>query len=319
MAEHCISDGISLSHFAHELLMVLSNNEDENLLNESLPWSITMEDAIRGSLSLINRYVCVTRFISTLLYDYMTTRLTTARVPFGQNDFSIAEMDKHCHTTSLYGILNKEMTSKLIDKCRQQGSTVTSAVLSAIFSATASFVPTNQHSETMMKFSLGADTRRRCHPPVPNHLLGYHVSSVAPFSIVTSQISTTNDGLWQLAKKINNHMKASVDAGHVLACGLILSQVFEKTLEGMNISQVPTYGVSSWGVLPFVEHYGPWRLVNMTPFVNLIRSPLPFSTIQTVNGILTVMFGISDPFIESSTLTILRDKSMDTLHRMIDS
>lgn len=318
MAEHCICDGLSLSCLAHELLTILFS-PDDNLFSQPLPWSITMEDAIRASLSLVNRYIVIGRFLSTLAFDYMMSRLPIARIPLGQIDFPIDDMDKHCQTAAFYGILDKGKTSKLIEKCRQEGATVTSAVLSAIFSATASLVPTDQHDGTLMKVSLGADTRRRCQPPIPNHVLGYHVSSVAPFSIATSQVPAANDGLWRLARTINDHMKASVDAGHVLACGLILSRVFEMTLGRVNMSQVPTYGVSSWGVLPFVEQYGPWALTNMIPFVNLIRAPLPFTTIQTVNGILTLMFCGSDPFIESPTLTMLRDKSMETLHRMIDS
>lgn len=318
MCEHCICDGLSLSNAAHELLTILSD-EDGNLFNDPLDWPISMEDAVSKSLSTINRYITLSRLILSAVYMYMTTKLPTARIPFGNIDFPIDDMDQYCHTEAVYGVLNKEMTAKFIAKCRQEGVTATAACISAILSATSSLIPTDSTQETLLKFFLSADTRRRCIPPIPNHDLNFHVSSIEPIIVTTSTVPKTSDGFWQLARTVGHHLKTCVDAGQTFAFGMIQSKIYEKALGPLNLSHMPTYVISSWGLLPFVEQYGQWKLTGMTPFVNFIRGLFPFTTIQTVNGVLTVMFVGSDPLITSTELTALRDRSIDTLQQMINN
>ncbi|CAF1552839.1 unnamed protein product, partial [Rotaria sordida] len=55
ISEHSVSDGLSLSTVAHELLMILGG-DSENIPTESLNWPMTMEDAIRESLSMLSRW-----------------------------------------------------------------------------------------------------------------------------------------------------------------------------------------------------------------------------------------------------------------------
>ncbi|CAF3442727.1 unnamed protein product [Rotaria socialis] len=318
MCEHCICDGLSLSNACHELLTILSD-EDGNLFCDSLDWPISMEDAVWKSLSIINRYITLGRFIFSTVYTNITSKLGTARIPLGNIDFPVDDMDKHCHTELVYGILNKQMTAKFIAKCRQEKVTVTAAVISAILSAASSLIPTDSTQDTLLKIILGADTRRRCIPPIPSRDLSFHMSSMALFSVTTSTVPKTSDGLWQLARTVGHHVKKCIDAGQVLAFGMIQAKICEQSLGPIHFPQMPTYSISSWGLLPFVEYYGQWKLTRMSPFVNLVRGPLPFTTIQTVNGVLTMMFSGSNPLIASHTLAALRDRSMDSLQQMINN
>ena len=138
------------------------------------------------------------------------------------------------------------------------------------------------------------------------------------FITPTRDIPTTSEGMWQLAKALGQHMKTSIDAGQILALGMIMGKIFEKTLGPPNFAELPTCGISSWGVLPFREEYGRWKLLAMNPVVNMIRGVMPFSTIQTVNGILTIMYVGTDPIIPLSVLENLRDGTMQKLHQMIE-
>lgn len=92
--------------------------------------------------------------------------------------------DRDCHTEIVYGSLEKEETSKLIDKCHCEGVTVTSMISRAHLSAAMTLIT---DSTATFVYSIAADTRRRCLPPVPNHDLSYHVSAVA----ASEEISTT--------------------------------------------------------------------------------------------------------------------------------
>ena len=76
--------------------------------------------------------------------------------------------------------------------------------------------------------------------------------------------------------------------------------------------------MSSWGVLPFHEQYGPWKFEGMTPILNMTQSFMPFITIQTVNGILTIMFGGNDPILPLNVLEPLRDCTIKKLHEMTE-
>ncbi|CAF1113800.1 unnamed protein product [Didymodactylos carnosus] len=219
----------------------------------------TMENAIRNSLSAVNRVFTVSRLLFSIIYTLMTNRLPIARIPLDEVTFSIDEMDKYCHTEAVYGVLNKEMTTKLLARCRREGVSITSAVTGALSSAAASLVPVKDGQGTIMMIMLSADTRRRCAPTVPNHDFGYYASGIAPFCLRMSALPKTSEDSWQLAQSFGQHTNACVNAGQVLASGLINGKLGSLALRPINMAYLPTYGTSSWGVLPFVEQYdGEW-------------------------------------------------------------
>ncbi|CAF2879518.1 unnamed protein product [Rotaria sp. Silwood2] len=215
-------------------------------------------------------------------------------------------------------MLNKEETQKLVEKCHHEGVTITSAVSSAILCAASMHVKSEDDRPSALRMSIGADTRRRCVPPISNHDLSYQVSVILPFIIPTRDIPATSEGMWQLAKTFGDFVKTSVNAGQILALGMIMGKIFQKTLGPPNFSELPTCKISSWGVLPFSEDYGRWKLAAMTPFVNMIKGAMPFATLQTVNGILTIMYVGAAPLIPIDILENLRDDTMQKLHQMIE-
>lgn len=317
VCEHSVCDGLSLSTVAHELLIALSDDNNSDMFANSLSWPPTMETAIHRSLSLIGKLLTLIRFIFVVLFLRITDTLKTARIPLGIVDFPLTDMVDYCHTETCYGMLNKEETQKLLEKCRRRGVTVTSAVSSAIICSASTLVNSQEDRSTALRFSIEADSRRRCVPPVPNHDLSYHISGMLPFTTHTKDIPTTSQDMWLLAKTFGHHIKTSIEAGYILAIGMIMGMICQKNLESPNLTDIPTCDISSWGVLPFCEQYGPWKLVAMTPSLNMVRSLIPLTTIQTVNGILTIMYAGAGPLIRLSVLESLRDRTMQKLHEMI--
>ncbi|CAF2402646.1 unnamed protein product [Rotaria sp. Silwood2] len=315
ICEHSISDGLSLSTVAHELLIALGS-DDENVLGDSLNWPITMEKSIRESLSTSEIFFAISRLMLSAIYLRLTS-MPTARVPFGRVDFTLNDMVTYCHTEAAYGMLNKEETKQLIERCHQEKVTVTSAVSAAILCAVSQLVIIDDGQETVLNVAINADTRRRCVPAVPNHDLSYHVSCIMPFVIPRRDIPTTPDGMWELARTFGHHVITAIDAGQILACGLISEKIVNKVLDSTNVSASPTCNISSWGLLPFRERYGPWELTGMNPFINQIRGESPFIIFQTVNGTLTIVVVGHDPVIPLQTTENLRDITMDTLRHMI--
>ncbi|CAF4932500.1 unnamed protein product [Rotaria sp. Silwood1] len=296
ICEHSVCDACSLSTVLDELLIALSD-DNNNMFTSSLNWPETMEAAIQRSLSIFGKVTTLTRFILGAIYLRATNRRAIARIPVANVDFPLTDMPDHCHTETCYAVLNKEETQKLVEKCRQEGVTVTSAISTAILCSASMLVNCNEDQPTALHFYNVADTRRRYVPPIPNHDLSFHVSGMMPFIIPTEDISMSSEGMWQLAKAYGHHMKRCIDGGQILALGIIIGKIFKKLFGPPSFDELPTVSISSWGVLPFHEQYGRWKLIGMTPFLNMVRGLNPYITIQTVNGILTIMCVGNDPII----------------------
>lgn len=277
-----------------------------------------MEDAIHRSLSIMQKVFIFSKLIFSSIYTFATNRQPTARIPMKNVDFPLNKMEDYCHTEICYNTLNKEETKKLIEKCRREGVTVTSAVSIAILCGVSTLIKVEDNQSTLLQLSVAVDTRRRCIPPVPDYDLSCHVSSIIPFIIPTVDIPTTSRDIWELAKTFGQYIKSRIDDGQALAFGMIVGWLFEKALDSPKLSLMPTCGVSSWGILPFREQYGQWKLVTMLPFVNSIRGLMPYTAIQTVNGMLTIMYAVPDPFISQSVLKSLCDNTMNKLNQMME-
>lgn len=317
ICEHSICDGVSLSVVAHELLAALGH-EDEDVLDLPLAWPTTMENAVKATVPAWRRFTTLSKLIYTVLSSEIINRLPNAIIPYGKVDFPMTDMIQNCHTEGFDASLNKEETRKLIDKCHQQGVTVTSAVSSAILCASATLVNNTDNTNRRLMMAIAADTRKRCVPIVPNHDLSYQVSGTMAFSMSIRDTPTTLEGMWQLAKTFATHLTSSIDAGQILAMGMMMDKLYKRNLAPPNLAQMPTCGLSNWGLLPFREQYGRWKLIGMTPGGNLIGAALPFAFIQTVNGILTIAYMGPDPVVPSSSLETLCKETMNKLRQMIE-
>ena len=313
ICEHGVSDGLSLSTVVHELLIALSNGDNDPMFSSSLNWPLTMEMAIRRTLSITGKIKAISRLLYTALHSRITNRLPIARVPLNTVNFPLADMPDHCHTEICYGKLSKEETQSLIEKCRSEGVTVTSAVSSGIIYAISSLLNSKENQPTAIHTIIGADTRRRCVPPVPNHDLSYHVSAILPFTVPTRDLLTS----WQLARSFGNYVKKSIDTNQILAIGMLLGKIGRRKIGPPNLAELPTCGISSWGILPFHEQYGQWELTSANPLINTVRSAMPFIVIQTVNGVLTIMFTGADPVLSLNILENLCNDTMQNIRQMM--
>jgi hypothetical protein len=293
-------------------------HEDADVLDLPLAWPTTMENAINGTLPTWKRLLTFSRFMYTALCWALINRSPIAIIPFGKIDFPLTDMTQHCHTTAFDASLNKEETRKLIDKCHQERVTVTAAVSSAILCVSTTLFNNNDNPDRKLMMVIAADTRKRCVPIVPNHDLSYQVSGIVAFSMPIRDTPTTLEGMWPLARRFAAHLTTSIDAGQILALGMIMSKLYKRNLAPPNLTQLPTCGLSNWGQLPFREQYGRWKLSGMTPSGNLTGAALPFAFIQTVNGILTIVFMGPDPVIPLSSLEILCNGTVSKLREMIE-
>ncbi|UJR11895.1 hypothetical protein I4U23_016073 [Adineta vaga] len=317
ICEHSICDGLSLSTVAHELLLSLSE-DNTNIFETSLNWPITLEGAVRRTLSTWNRVVTFGKFIPIALYWRAASSRRTARIPLTPVDVPLTDMAQYCQTEAFYGRLTKEISRDLLEKCRREGVTITSAVSSAVLCALSTIVNTEKDQRARLVLGVVADTRQRCNPQVPTHDLSFHASATMAFSTPKRDVPTTSEGMWQLASTFGIHIKKSLDAGHTHALAMMLGWIYQKNIHEPNIDDLPTCLISNWGRLPFQERYGRWELLDTTPFLNLILTVVPFIFVQSVNGVLTIACMGSLPTMSSSNLEELCNGTIRNLLRMIE-
>ncbi|UJR12767.1 hypothetical protein I4U23_016941 [Adineta vaga] len=318
ICEHSISDGLSLSTLAHELLIALSD-ENEKMFDKSLQWPIPIEVAIQRSLSLWTNLVIHGKFFFTIMNRRAINAQTITRVPLANVHFSLDDMAKYSYTGFASYSLTKEETQKLLEKCRSESVTMTSAISSAILSAITTSVSMANEQTTQLTLAFAADIRRRCIPPVPNHDLSYQVSEIITFKHSTRDISATLKDMWKLATTIGHHLKTSIDAGQMFVLGRFMGMFYQRNIGSINLENFPTCEISNWGVLPFREKYGKWNLEAMTPFSSMIRSPIPFVLIYTVNGVLTIVYHGSSPIISVSVLETLCNSTINNIRKMMEA
>ena len=95
----------------------------------------------------------------------------------------------------------------MVNKCRRECVTVTSAVSSAILCACSTVVNHEQSETSVLQLSLAADPRRRYVPPIPNHDLCTHLSTMMSFIKPLRDMPTTCADMWQLARGVGDHIK----------------------------------------------------------------------------------------------------------------
>ena len=289
------------------------------MFGTSLNYPMAMEEAVRRSLSTWSRVVLFSKSLFAMIRWSAINNRPIARIPLNTVDFPLNDMAKYCFTSTFYGQLNKEQTQTLLDKCRRENVTVNSAVSIAILCSSSMLLVPDKNQETQIVLAIAADTRRRCVPPISNHDLSYQVSGTMAFALPTKNTPTTPQSMWELAKVFGHHVKTSIDAGQTLALAMIIGKLYQKNLGPLNLRLAPTCGISNWGSLPFHEQYGKWELIDMIPLINIIRAPMPFVIIQTVNGKLTISSNGSVPIIPLNALENLYNGTMHNLYQMIEN
>ncbi len=122
--------------------------------------------------------------------------------------------------------------------------------------------------------------------------------------------------MWKLAKMVGEHIKTSISAGRIFGVGMIMGKVYERSLGPVNFSGCPTCGISNWGLLPFQQCYGKWKLMGMQYFGNVVRLLMPVAVVYTVNGVLSIAYSMPTPIFSSSTSEKLHNDTMENVRKL---
>jgi len=185
--------------------------------------------------------------------------------------------------------LSQETTEKLVNKCRQANTTVTSALSAAIILVIAKQINQSKNKNINISCLTHIDLRRRLNSTISQEHMGVLASSIINFFTVSNK---TN--FWQLAQQVKQHITASSKNNDIFNIVLLA-----KHLINLTFSQVPaTTSISNVGVIDIPKVYGNLELEEIT-FISSHALYVGMFVVQTstFRGRMSLNFVFSEPAI----------------------
>jgi hypothetical protein len=222
-----------------------------------------------------------------------------------------------------YWEIDEVQSAQLLSQCRIRNTTLTGALAAALLQGTADTIRMTEGDGTRpLKISLscGADTRKMYSPPMPPHVLSFHVSGVPTYAISFDPQQQTAEDLWALAQKYRQNIASSLQVEYPLAIAGYIGRIWANSLD-IAASATPkpmTLSLTNWGALPLQRTYGDrLRLVGLYPAVNLSHSAFPCVIADSVAGKLTLTVLTHSNAIDSAHAELLMRNIEKVLSSML--
>jgi NRPS condensation-like uncharacterized protein len=251
---HAITDGLSCLRFIHELLSYCQQIAD----GEQIPEVSTMqllpplENLLDNSLTRHN----IEDFQAKTEQEIPTPKLIIE---------DEAPASQRC-TRLVPRSLSKEMTFMLMNRCKQEETTVHSALCAAMLFATAKFAST----DTPINLSCGSsvNVRKFCEPKVNNEYIGDFALAITENHTLEKTIN-----FWDLARECKLKISNSIGRGFPIQNKLrnIDKNVIIK-ISDHQMGRNETLHISNLGKVIFLSQYGRFKIQSLyfAPGVHLI-------------------------------------------------
>lgn len=215
-----------------------------------------------------------------------------------------APIDKRC-CDIIHRQLDQKVTQQLIHRCRQEETTVNSALCAAMMLAVASKIKKGKRKKIRMNCLTAIDLRKRLETKINDHHMAVLVSS-----IMGSYTIKTNTSFWELAREVKQTIEASIQRGDIFKTILISRHMinfclaYPKQLAG-------TVLLSNIGKVNIPKNYGEFELeeISFTSSQSLYAGMLTSHT-ATFRGKMLLNFVFSEPSISRDTMEELVNNCM---------
>jgi Condensation domain len=208
--------------------------------------------------------------------------------------------DRRCHIIPVQ--IDENLTRKLITLCKQESTSVHSALCAAFMLAVYQKLASGNHDNVCMSCQSFVDLRRRLEMKMSKEQMALLASSVHGFHTV--KVSTS---FWELAHDIKRQIEVSVENGDIY--NSILISKFFANLSLLGASQVtPTIALSNIGKVDISESYGVLELEEIS-YVgsNSLFGDIFGATVLTFREKIFLNFVHVEPSISQDTMHVLID------------
>ena len=207
--------------------------------------------------------------------------------------------------------LSEESTRQFIQQCRQENTTVQSALCAALM-LTVSKQLTKNHEDNIPVSCLSyLDLRRRLQPEISTENMTVLAASLMKFYRITN-----NTSFWELARKVKRNLNEKIHQGEIFQMIYLAKYLINFSLLFPN--QVsPTVSVSNLGKVNIPHTYGELELEEIS-FVgsHALYAGMFIVHAATFQEKMTLNFVFSQPSLNQQTMERLVDHCIDSIMKV---
>lgn len=193
--------------------------------------------------------------------------------------------------------LEPQITQHLVNCCRQQKTTVNSALCAAMMLAVASKVEKVSRNKICMNSLLAVDLRKRLETPISNHHMAVLVSNIIGFHTLKA-----NKSFWELAREVKQTVETSIKRGDIFKTILVAQHMINFCFTYPQ-QLVGTVLLSNIGQVNIPEVYGKFELEEISfASSQSLYTGMFMSHTATFRGKMLLNFVFSEPSISRDNM-----------------
>ncbi len=292
---HAIADASSCIQLHSEILNNCQNiaeGNEETSLNQ-LPQLASIQKLIPKSLQgftggIGNIFYLLNLKIQLLRYQPITLNF----------EKSIPLESRSCGM--VYRNLNSELTTRLVNVCRQQKTTVQAALSAAMLFAVAKKTKVSAKNNTNYSFLSPVNLRKRLQPQISNEHLGAVASTVHSFHNLQG-----NENFWDLARDIKQKLEKGLASNDAFRQILMFKTIMQSFLKKPYQSFVSA-SLTNIGQINIPHNYGQFELEE----ISFVTAQAAFggvfaAAVSTFRGKMLLNFMFSQPSTSTETVKTL--------------
>ncbi|WP_161809832.1 phthiocerol/phthiodiolone dimycocerosyl transferase family protein [Lyngbya aestuarii] len=299
---HAISDGLSSINLQAEILkyyqaIALGNSIDVDCLASIPPLQKLLPKSMQGNKGVIKgQWFLLKSKFKMLLHQPKQLNLEKTVSP----EFRSSGMT--------HRFLEKHLTQKLIQLCRQENTTVQGALCAAMLLAVTHKIKTEKAKKINVSCNSYVDLRRRLKPPISEKYMGILASFITSFHQIKPQMS-----FWELSRDVTQNIELGLKRKQMFQPLIMFRTILEYYLQ--KNEQFPiTVAVTNIGRVNIPATYGNLEIEEISfALSNSIFEKVFTVAAATFNDKMLLNFIASKPSVSQDTIEVLADDVIDCL------
>jgi NRPS condensation-like uncharacterized protein len=296
---HAISDGLSTVKLHSEILTychkIICGELDDNIKTLS-PLSaippiteLLIPKSLQGYKAIIKSIFFLFKFVSKVgLYPSKYLKFEKY-VPIELRRCGIVQRK-----------LNKKITTKLVELCRKENTTVQGALCAAMLSTAAKKIRGGDETNLCISCASAIDLRKHLTPQVSHEHLGLLTSGISSFHTLKANIS-----FWDLAREVKQKLELGLKNKEIFSAVLVSKIIYDFLLARPDKTPM-TVMVTNIGQVDIKSDYGSLQLED----ISFVPSQAVFGgvfavAVTTFKLTMTLNFMFSEPSISQETIETL--------------
>jgi len=291
---HAISDGLSCISLQSEILkcyQIIASGDSIDIdcesaippLEELLPkWMKGKKGIDKGKWFLLK----------------MKLQMVLHKPETLESEETVAIESRSCGMSHRF--LEKELTQKLIELCRQEKTTVQGALCAAMLLTVANKISRKKPRSIKVSCRSYVDLRRRLEPPIKHNNMGFLASFLTSFHQIKPQMS-----FWDLSRDITNNIELGLKRKDIFKPLMLFRKILEYCIDNPD-ELLLTISVTNIGRVNISEVYGDLEIEEISFLLsNAIFGKMFAVATATFQEKMLLNFIASKPSLSQETIEML--------------